>query len=72
MNLRTRVLIIGGVIGGLVGVLAAHLYLRSVLVEAGDEGEAQLPSVQPGDAIKLSLGVLTVLRQIAGMGESAG
>jgi hypothetical protein len=65
-------LVIGGVIGGLVGVLAAHLYLRSVPVEAGDEGEAELPSVQPGDAIKLSLGILTVLRQIAGMGESAG
>jgi hypothetical protein len=72
MNLRTRVLIIGGAIGGLVGVLAAHLYLRSVSVETGEEGEAQLPSVQPGDAIKLSLGILAVLRQIAGIGESAG
>ena len=70
MNLRTRVMIIGGVVGGLVGVLAAHLYLRSVSVEASEEGEAQLPAVQPGDAIKLSLGILAVLRQIAGIGES--
>ena len=72
MNLRTRVMIVGGCIGGLVGVLAAYLYLRSVSVETDGEGEEMLPSVQPGEAIKLSLGVLTVLRQIAGMGESAG
>jgi hypothetical protein len=65
-------MIIGGLVGGLVGVLAAHLYLRSALAEPDEEGEAGLPAVQPGDAIKLSLGILTVLRQIAGMGESAG
>jgi hypothetical protein len=64
-------MIIGGVLGGLVGILAAHLYLRSVSSEPGEEGEAELPAVQPSDAIKLSLGILTVLRQIAGMGESA-
>jgi hypothetical protein len=72
MNLRTRVLVFGGAIGALVGVLAAHLYLRSAAVEPGEEGEAKLPSLQPGDAIKLSLGVLGVLRHITGMGESAG
>jgi hypothetical protein len=59
-------------IGGLLGVLAALQYLRSAAVELDEEGEAELPGVQPGDAIKLSLGVLGVLRQIAGMGESAG
>jgi hypothetical protein len=63
-------MIIGGVIGGLVGVLAAHLYLRSVSVEPDEEGKAELPGVEPGDAIKLSLGVLGVLRLIAGLGES--
>ena len=72
MNVRTRVMIIGCVIGGLVGVLAAHLYLRSVSAEPGEEGEVELPAVRPGDAIKLSLGILGVLRQITGMGESAG
>jgi hypothetical protein len=71
MNLRTRVTIIGAIVGGLVGVLAARLYLRSVSIEASEEGDSQLPAVQPSDAIKLSLGILAVLRQIAGMGESA-
>jgi hypothetical protein len=64
-------MIIGGAIGALIGVLAAHLYLRSASVEPGEEGEAQLPAVQPGDAIKLSLGILGVLRQITGMAEPA-
>jgi hypothetical protein len=64
-------MVIGGVIGALVGVLAAHLYLRSASVEPGEETEAELPGVRPGDAIKLSLGILGVLRQIAGIGESA-
>ena len=65
-------MVIGGVIGGLVGVLAAHLYLRSASIKPGEEGEAELPAVQPGDAIKLSLGILGVLRQVAGIGGSAG
>jgi hypothetical protein len=65
-------MIIGGVSGALIGVLAAHLYLRSTPVEPGEEGEAELPAVQPGDAIKLSLGILGVLRLITGLGESAG
>jgi hypothetical protein len=72
MNLRTRVMVMGGVVGALIGVLAAHLYLRSASGGPGEEGEAELPAVQPGDAIKLSLGVLAVLRQITGMGESQG
>jgi hypothetical protein len=72
MNLRTRVMVIGGVLGALVGVLAAHLYLRSAAAMPGEEGEAELPAVQPGDAIKLSLGILGVLRLITGLGESAG
>lgn len=71
MNLRTRVLIIGGIIGALLGVGAAYLYLRSTPVEVDEEGRERLPAVPPGDAIKLSLGVLTVLKQITGLGRPA-
>jgi hypothetical protein len=69
MNLRTRVMIIGGVIGALLGVSAAHLYLRSVPVEVDEEGRERLPAVQPGKALAVSLGVLTVLKQITGLGQ---
>jgi hypothetical protein len=67
MNLRTRVLIIGGVLGALVGVSAAYLYLRSTPIEVDKEGQERLPSVQPGKALTASLGVLTALKQITGL-----
>jgi hypothetical protein len=69
MSLKTRVLIIGGVLGALVGVGAAFLYLRSATVETGKEGEERLPAIQPGRALAVVLGTLTVLRQIVGLGQ---
>ena len=71
MNLRTRVMIVGGVLGALLGVGAAQLYLRSTPIEVNKEGQERLPAVQPGRAIGVSLGVLTVLKQITGLGKSA-
>lgn len=69
MKAQTRVMVIGSVLGALVGVGAAYLYLRSAPIEVDEEGKEKLPAVEPGDAIKLSLGVLGVLRQIAGLGQ---
>ena len=70
MKLRNRVLLIGGALGALVGVAAAHLYLRTALGDgAEDEEEAQLPGVQPGDALKVILGVLAAVRGIVGLGQ---
>jgi hypothetical protein len=66
MNLRTRVMIIGGVVGALLGVGAAYLYLQSG-VEVDEEGNERLPTVQPAKALTLGLGVMTLLRQIAGL-----
>jgi hypothetical protein len=68
MNLRMRVMIIGGVVGALLGVGAAYLYLQSG-VEVDEEGNERLPTVQPAKALTLGLGVMTLLRQIAGMGK---
>jgi hypothetical protein len=70
MNLRTRVMIIGGVVGALLGVSAAYLYLRSVPVEVDEGGQERLPSIQPGKALTVGLGVLTVLKHITGLGQS--
>ena len=69
MNLRTRIMIVGGVMGALLGVGAAYLYLRSTPLEVDAEGRERLPAVQPGRAIGVSLGVLTVLKQITGLGQ---
>jgi hypothetical protein len=69
MNLKTRVMIIGGVVGALVGVGAAYLYLQSASVQVDEEGNERLPAVQPAKALTLGLGVMTLLRQIAGMGK---
>ncbi len=68
MKLRTQIMIVGGILGALLGVGAAYLYLQSTTIEVDEEGKERLPAVQPGDAIKLSLGVLGVFRQITGLG----
>ncbi len=71
MNLQKRVMIIGGVVGALLGVSAAYLYLRSTPVELDEYGQEQLPSIQTGKALTASLGVLTALKQITGLGQSS-
>ena len=65
MNARNKALIVGGVIGALLGVLAAWIYVRDL----PEEETPQLPDVAPGDVLKIGLGVLGLLRQIAGLRE---
>jgi hypothetical protein len=72
METRTRVMIIGGILGGLIGVLAAQLFLRSAERRAEEEGETNLPSLEPGDMIKLTLSVLGVLKLVDSLSKSAG
>jgi hypothetical protein len=71
MNLRMRVMIIGGVLGALLGVSAAYLYLRSTPIEVDEDGQERLPAVPTGKALTAGLGVLTVLKQITGFGQSS-
>jgi hypothetical protein len=67
MSARNKAFMVGGVIGALLGLLAAWIYVRD-LPEA-EEQEAQLPAITPGDALKLGLTMLGLLRQIAGLQE---
>lgn len=71
MDTRTRVMIIGGIVGGLIGVLAAQLFLRSAERRAEETGEGEIPSLQPGDLIKLILSVLGVLRLVDSLSKPA-
>lgn len=65
MNYRTRTLLIGGLIGALIGTLAGFLYFNSN-VKVNEAGEEQLPAPSAGDALKLGLSLLGVLRLITG------
>jgi hypothetical protein len=67
MNARSKALIAGGAIGALVGLLAAWIYVRD-LAEEGEQ-ESQVPGIAPGEALKLGLTTLGLLRQIAGLRE---
>ncbi|HET91030.1 MAG TPA: hypothetical protein ENN99_09885 [Chloroflexi bacterium] len=70
MSLRTRIMIVGGVLGALLGLGAAYLYLQSTPLDVDEKGQQKLPSIQPGKAITASLGILTAVKQIVGMGQS--
>ncbi len=72
MNLRTKVLLFGGVLGALIGVGVAYLYLQSAPIQVDEEGREHLPSIQPSEAIKATLGVLTAIRQIISLGRLPG
>jgi hypothetical protein len=64
MNSRNKVLIIGGLVGSALGVLAAWLYVRT----AKEEEEAP-QAVPAGKMVKLGLSIMEVLRQVTALGE---
>ncbi|MBN1486565.1 MAG: hypothetical protein JW981_02920 [Anaerolineae bacterium] len=65
MNAKTRTLVVGGVIGAIFGVLAAWMYVNSSPIEVDREGIEHVPMPSAGNALKMGLGLLTLLRQIA-------
>ena len=65
MNSRTKILIIGGIVGSALGILAAWLY-----AQAAREEEATSPQpVPPGKMVKLGLSIMEVLRQVTALSE---
>lgn len=70
MDKRTQVMIVGGALGGVIGVLAAHVYVRSLERTAGEEGELGSAALEPGDLIKLTLSVLGVLKMVDRLARS--
>ncbi len=71
MNLRTRLLITGGILGALLGVVVAYLYWKSTPVEVDEDGQERLPTVQPGNAIAAVQGVISAVGQIARLSRPA-
>lgn len=65
MNYKTRTLLIGGAVGTLIGVLAGLLYFNSN-VKVNEEGKEELPVPSAGEALKLGLSLIGLLRLITG------
>ena len=65
MNSRNKTLIIGGLVGSALGVLAAWLYMRT----AREEEAVPPQAVPPGKMVKLGLSIMEVLRQVTALGE---
>ena len=68
MNWKTRVILIGGAVGLLVGLASAMLYIFTVQNEQGDEKEIVLPKLAPGDIMPIMITGVGLLRTIAGLG----
>lgn len=62
-NWRPKVLIIGAVIGAVIGLGGAYLFMQQA------ERTGSRPSISPGDGVRLGLLVLGLLRQVAALGE---
>ena len=62
VNWKTKVLIMGGLLGTLVGVASAYLLIQN-------QKEAETLQVTPGEGVKLGVLVLGLLRSIATLGE---
>jgi hypothetical protein len=62
-NWRPKVLIAGAVFGALVGLGAAYLLAQNA------EREGEVPSISPGEGVKLGLLVLGLLRSVATLHE---
>lgn len=59
----TKVIVFGAVLGALLGAASAFLLVKRA------ESVGQDPKLSPGEGIQVGLGVLGVLRLIAGFGK---
>ncbi len=62
VNWKTKVIIVGGLLGTLVGVASAYLLIQN-------QKEEETLQVTPGEGVKLGVLVLGLLRSIATLGE---
>ena len=63
---RQRAFLIGGVLGALLGLGAAYIFVNAA------EQNGEEPEVTPGTAVTIGLSLLALLRQVAAIGEGDG
>ncbi len=66
---RPQRMLIGGIVGSLVGLLAAYFYTRAAEDDVRQNGKQRNP-VSTGEIIGLGLAMLALLRQVSEMGRS--
>jgi len=63
---RQKAFLIGGVLGALLGLGAAYIFINAA------ERNGEDPEVTPGTAVTIGLSLLALLRQVAAIGEGDG
>ena len=72
MKFEQKVLLIGGVAGALLGVAAAYLYVQNnqEQIAAANEGRTEMVAkVSPREALGVGISLVSLLRQIVGLGQ---
>ena len=72
MKFEQKMLLIGGVAGALIGVAAAYLYVKNNedRVAAINEGRTEMVAkVSPRDALGVGISLVSLVRQIVGLGQ---
>lgn len=62
-NWKTKTMIMGVVIGAMAGAVSAFL-----MIKRAEEQDSQ-PKLSPGEGVQVGLGILGLMRLIAGMGN---
>ena len=68
-NWKMNAYLVGAVIGILLGLLSAYLYVRAT--EENGKQTGAPGRIKTGDAMKLTLSIITLVRQIAELGGKA-
>ncbi len=63
LDWKVKAIIVGGVVGALIGIGAAYLYVRNI-EEAGED-----PRLATKDAMSIGVSLVSLVRQIANMGN---
>ncbi len=68
VNWKTRIYMVGGITGLVLGFLAAYLYARA----SEEHGAIEPRGIKTMDALKLAVALLAIVRQVTDLGAGDG